>query len=264
MKRSTRLIAGLAVLLIGLPAAASAHMPYLWPGQFDLTQRDHVTVQASFSEDIFIPEIVMKSDAWQVRGPDGVTPITKVTYLRDLAVFEVDTPKAGTYRISSGVRLGRMGKMFKDANGAWEMVDEDGAPPKGATLMDVQSVTQADVYVSKGEPTDAVLAPAGKALELRPLTHPNRIVVGQPASFELLFDGKPLAGVSVEVFRAAGNYDGRKTLATVKTDAAGRFSLTAPDAGGYMTLVRYRAAAPAGAESQYRSYTHTLTFEAVD
>lgn len=264
MKTPTRLIAGLAALLVSLPAAASAHMPYLLPGQFDVTSRDHVTVQASFSEDIFLPDIVMKSEGWQVRGPDGVTAISKVTYLRDLAVFEVETPKPGAYRISSGVRLGRMGKMFKGADGQWEMVGEGGPAPAGAALVDVQSVTQAEVYVSKGEPDDAVLAPVGQGLELRPITHPNKIFVGKPAGFALLFDGKPLAGVSVEVFRAAGQYDGQKTLATVKTDAAGRFNVTTPDAGTYMTLIRYRAAAPADAGVPYRSYTHTLTFEATD
>lgn len=262
MKISNRLIAGAVALLLAAPASAWAHMPYLLPNGFEVGVRDHVTIEASFAEDAFVPEVVMKSDSWEVRGPDGAAPITKVTYLRDLAVFEVDTPKAGAYRISSGVRLGRLGKMYKAADGSWTVVGEEAPAPAGVELVPVQSVTQADVYVSKGEPTDDVLAPTGKALELRPITHPNKIFVGEPAKFELLFDGKPLAGATVEIFRSAGIYDGRKALTAVKTDAAGRFSLTAPDAGTYLTLVRHRAAAPAGSATAYRSYSHTLTFEA--
>jgi uncharacterized GH25 family protein len=253
MNRKIRLIAGLGAVLLAAPASAWAHMPYLLPGQFDVTSRDHLTVQASFTE-----------DGWQVRGPDGSAPIAKVTYLRDLAVFEVDTPKPGAYRISSGERLGRKGAMYKKPDGAWTMVGESGPAPEGAEQVEVQSVTQAEVYVSKGEPTDDVLAVSGKGLELRPITHPNKIFAGTPASFELLFDGKPLSGAKVEVFRSAGVYDGRKTLEAPTTDAAGRFSVTAPDAGTYLTLVRHRAAAPADAETPYRSYTHALTFEATE
>jgi len=262
MKNPNRLIGGLVALMLAAPASALAHMPYLLPNGFDVGVRDHVTIEASFAEDAFVPEVVMKSDGWEVRGPDGVAPITKVTYLRDLAVFEVDTPKAGAYRISSGIRLGRMGKMYKAADGSWTVVGEEAPAPAGAELVPVQSVTQADVYVSKGEPTDGVLAPTGKALELRPITHPNRIFAGEAASFELLFDGKPLAGATVEVFRSAGVYDGKKALPATTTDKAGRFSLTAPDAGTYLTLVRHRATSPAGSETPYRSYSHTLTFEA--
>lgn len=260
MKR--RLIAAAGALLLTAPGVALAHMPYLLPGQFDVTSRDHLTVQASFTEDVFAPDVVMKSDAWQVRGPDGTAPIANVTYLRDLAIFEVATPKPGAYRISSGARLGRKGKMFKDAAGAWEMVADGRTAPEGAETAEVQSVTTAEVFVSKGAPSADVLAVSGEGLELRPVTHPNEIFVGAPASFELLFDGKPLAGAKVEVFRSAGLYDGKKALEAQTTDATGRFSVTAPDAGTYLTLVRHRAAAPAGAETAHRSYTHALTFEA--
>ncbi len=262
MNRQTRLIAGFAALLLTAPASALAHMPYVLPGQFELTGRDHVTLTASFAEDAFVPEVVMKSDAWSVRGPDGAAPIAKVTYLRDLTVFEVDTPRNGAYRISSGERTGRVGKMYKAADGQWTMVGEGGPAPAGAETVDVQSMTVAEVYVSKGEPTDDVLSATGKGLELRPITHPNRIFAGEAARFELLFDGRPLAGARVEIYRSAGLYDGRKALEPVTTDAAGRFALTAPDAGTYMTLVRHRATAPAGSPTPFRSYSHTLTFEA--
>ncbi len=252
-----------AGVLAAAPGMAQAHMPYMLPNLFDLTDRDHVTVQASFTEDPFQAEVVMKSDAWHVRGPGGaVTPISGVTYLRDLAVFEAPIAAKGTYRVSSGERFGRKGKMYRDAKGQW-IISEGKDKPAGAELVDVQSMTLAEVYVTRGGPSPDALAPTGKSLELRPITHPSEIFAAQPASFELLFEGKPVSGAHVEVFRSAGAYDGKKQLAgQITTDAAGRFAITPPDAGTYLALIRHRTAAPTGAETPYRSYSYTLTFEA--
>jgi uncharacterized GH25 family protein len=260
-----RKIVGLAGLLaLAAPGVALAHMPYLLPNMFDAGDRDHVTVQGGFAEDAFVPEVVMKSDAFHVRGPTGSTPIASPTYLRDLTVFEAALPTKGTYRISSGERFGRKGKMYRAANGEWTMGGEGGAPPAGVTLVDVQSMTLADVYVTRGAPTAEVLAPTGKGLELKPVTHPSEIYAKAPASFVLLFEGKPVSGATVEVFRAAGLYDGKKLAAQAKTDTGGGFSITPPDAGTYLALIRYRTTAPAGAETPYRSYAYTLTFEATE
>lgn len=257
----TRLLAG--VVALAAPTAALAHMPFLLPNTFDAGQRDHVTVQGGFAEDAFVTEVVMKSDAFHVRGPSGSTPITSPTYFRDLTVFEAPIAAPGTYRISSGERFGRKGKMYKDDKGHWTISEAERAPA-GAVFVDVQSMTLAEVYVSRGAPSDDVLAPTGKNLELKPVTHPNKIFAGAPAKFQLLFEGKPVRGANVELFRAAGIYDGKKKAGEVTTDAGGAFSLTPPDAGTYLALIRHRTEAPAGAETPYRSYSYTLTFEATE
>ena len=106
------------------------------------------------------------------------------------------------------------------------------------------------------------MRPIGTALEIQPLTHPAEIAAGSDARFRLLFDGKPLADTEVTLFRAAGNYDGRKIAATARSDAQGNFTLRPGDAGLYLVLVRHRTAAPAGSETPYRSYTYTLAFDA--
>lgn len=245
--------------------SALAHSPYLKPNVFDATGRDHVTVEAAFTEDIFAAEVVMRSDFFHVIGPNGVTPITNVTYLRDMAVFEAATPVDGTWRLSSGPRIGRNAQMYRTASGDWKMVgEEDDAPPADAPRVDVQSITVAEAYVTRGAPDQAALAPKGQGLELQPLTHPNDIVAGEDAGFQILFDGRPLAGATVTVFREAGRHDGRKIAAELTTDAEGRFTVNAPDPGGYMTQVRHRTEAPAGSNPPYRSYTHTLAFVAQD
>lgn len=253
-------LAGMAWLAAGI---ATADSPYLKPNVHDATGRDHVTVEASFTEDIFQSRVVMRSDFFHVIGPDGTKPITEVTYLRDLAVFEVATPVDGTYRISSGPRIGRTAKMYRATDGSWKMVgEEDSNPPEGTTLVDVQSITVAEVYVTKGAPSNGALQPKGEGLELFPLIHPSDITAGEDAAFQLLFEGRPLADVEVTIFREAGQYDGKKIEATLTTDAQGRFTVRAGDAGAYLTQVRYRTESPAGAATPYRSYTHTLAFVA--
>lgn len=261
LKRTAAAIAGVSLVVA---AAASAHMPYVLPTLFDLGNGDHVTVSASFAEDAFVPEIAMRDAPFHLIKPDGTRgDVGPVTYLRDLAIFEADTKAEGTYRITSGQRAGRKSTMYQ-ADGKWIVQGESDDPiPAGAQLVPVQSMTLADAYVTRGAQNDAALKPFGVALEIQAVTHPNAIASGGAAKFALLFDGKPLAGVEVTLFRAAGVHDGKKVAGKATSDAQGRFSLTPGDAGIYLILVRHRAEAPAGSATPYRSYTYTLAFDAV-
>lgn len=260
---------GVAMALFALSGVANAHMPYVLPTQFDLNKADHVTVESSFAEEAFVPEVAMRDAAFHLIGPDGARlPTGPVTYLRDLSIFEADTKGDGTYRISTGQRAGRKGKMVRQGD-IWVMGGEAPAPQAGPAkpastpeTVEVQSMTLADAYVTRGAPTTAALTPRGEALEVQPVTHPNGITAGSDAAFVLLFNGKPLAGVDVTLFRAAGVYDGRKVAGQVKSDAAGRFILKPGDAGTYLLLVRHRAQSPTGAQTPWRSYSYTLAFDA--
>lgn len=247
---------------IALGSAAQAHMPYLLPTLFDVGKGDHVTVTSSFGEDPFVPEIGMKDAPFHVIKPDGTRgEVGKPTYLRDLTIFEADLSAEGTYRLTTGQRLGRMGRMYS-VDGKWIIAGEDGAPPAGAREVAVQSTTLAEGYVTRGAASDGALKPIGTALEVQPITHPGEITSGRDGRFRLFFDGKPLANTEVTLFRAAGNYDGKKIVATVKSDAQGNFSLRPSDAGIYLMLARHRTEAPAGSATPYRSYTYTLAFDA--
>jgi len=259
--KHARIPATFLALALGA-SAAGAHMPYVLPTLFDVGKGDHITVESAFAEDAFLPEVAMRDAPFHLVGPDGAErPVGPVTYLRDLSIFEADIKADGTYRVTTGQRFGRKGKMFKKGD-AWVMREESGAPQAGLTEVEVQSATLAEAYVTRGQVTQAALKPTGKALEIQAITHPNAITVGAAAEFALLFEGKPLAGAEITLFRSAGLYDGRKVAAQVKSDANGRFTLTPGDAGTYLILVRHRGEAPAGAETPYRSYTYTLAFDA--
>jgi uncharacterized GH25 family protein len=261
LSRTQKTAAFLSIAFMGA-AAAQAHMPYVLPTIFDVGKGDHITVESSFGEDAFVPEVSMRDAPFHLVGPDGKPiPAGSVVYLRDLSVFEADTKVDGTYRVTTGQRFGRIGTMFQK-NGAWVMRGEQGEPEAGTKEVQVQSATIAEAYVTKGAPSQTALKPTGKALEIQAVTHPNSITAGTDAEFVLLFEGKPLAGVELTLFRSAGFYDGRKVAAQVKSDAAGRFKLKPDDAGTYLILVRHRGTAPAGAETPFRSYTYTLAFDA--
>jgi uncharacterized GH25 family protein len=254
-----------AMWAAGLIGAAplSAHMPYVLPSLFDAGTRASVTIEASFTEDAFRPEIAMQNAPFEITGPDGKTvPLGAPVLTHDLTLLDVPLPTDGLYRISSGQRVGRMGKMIREGE-SWKVVGEGAVPPAGATVVDVRSTTLADVYVLRGKPgATGALKPRGTALEIHPLGDPSSYAPGKPARFEILYDGKPLAGEQVSLFREAGFYDGNKQVAIATPDAAGQFAVTAPDPGRYLMLVRHRVG-PSASGGPATSYTVTLTFEAM-
>lgn len=260
MIRSLRagLLGGALLLSLAVPVA-QAHSPYLLPTVFDVSDRKIVTVQGSFAEDFFTPEVVMKSDAYAVIGPDGAKTPVSPTYLREVAVFEAAVEKPGTYRITTGLRGGRTAKAAL-VKGQWEFFEGDKAP---ADAIDMQSLTMADVYVTHGAPTDAALAPIGKGLEFKAVTHPSKITTGKDAVFEVLFDGKPLANQAIEFVAADDRYaDSKPAPKTVTSDAKGRFAVKPDHSGLYHIQSRYRVA-PAAAGQPGQSFTYALTFESL-
>lgn len=245
-----------------LAAPAAAHMPYVVPALFDLGARERVTVEASFTEDAFRPDIAMRDAPFEITDPAGrTTRLAAPMLTADRALAEAALPTDGLYRLSSGLRMGRTGKMFRRGD-AWVMVGEGAAPPAGAALVDVRSVTLADAYVLRGKPgATGALTPRGKGLEIHPLGDPTAVSPGRPARFAILYEGKPVAGEQVTLFREAGLYDGRKQAGEMISAKDGAVTFTPPDAGRYLMLVRHRTELPAVSEG-HASFTATLAFEA--
>lgn len=242
----------------GLMAPAGAHSPYLLPNMFTLEKRDHVTVEASFTEAFFAPDVAMKSDDYHVVGPDGQKVALTPVYLKDLAVLEVPTAADGTYRISTGARTGRTAKAYlKD--GQWEFLEPGEEPPAGAEAVDMISLTQADTYVTRGAGDAAALAPRNSGLEIVPVTHPSEAVAGEGVSFRLLFEGQPLADQAVLLHRDGETLAGIAPV-EVKTAADGSFAVTAAEPGAYLVMTRHRVG-PAEASGPHRSFTATVSFE---
>ncbi len=256
------LAVGAALAGLLMASGAQAHSPYMLPSAFDVSGRKIVTVQGAFSENFFSPEVVMKSDGYAVIGPDGKRIALTPTYLREMALVEVPVEAAGTYRVTTGPRVGRTAKAAL-VQGKWVFLEGPSAAPAGAQVVDMTSLTTADVYVTKGKPSAAALAPIGKGLEFVAVTHPSSIFTGQDAVFDVLFDGKPLPGQEVTLSAGDDRYADAKTPPrTLKSDAKGRFAVKVERSGVYQIQTRYRVApAPGGLAAQ--SHTYSLTFESL-
>jgi len=247
---------------IAFAGVASAHSPYLLPNHFDVSKRDHVSVQASFTEDYLVPDVVMKSDDFHAVLPDGSkSPLTPV-YTKDLAVLDADTAVDGTYRISSGLRSGNTRKAALLPDGEWKFIRESDTPPAGGKVYEVTSITRADVYVSRGAPTDKALAPSGKGLEFQMLTHPNKLLVGGEKKLRVLVDGKPAPGVRLGVQKAALEANPTAPV-EVTSDDQGIAALPISSAGIYHVMARHRFVVP-GAEARAESHTYALTLEVAE
>ncbi|MEL7540949.1 MAG: DUF4198 domain-containing protein [Pseudomonadota bacterium] len=254
------LLIGAAALVSG--AAASAHTSYMLPSVFNTSEGQMVTVQCSFTEDFPNPEVAVKSDDYHVILPDGSRDAFDTqTDLRQLIVLENELEAEGTYRLTTGVRLGRMSRRAL-VDSEWVPVFGPNAEvPEAATeVKTAQTETVADVYVSKGAPSWDAIAPLGR-LAFVPKTHPNEIFAGEAFDLSVMFDGAPLADQKMSVYRSGGNYEEPKFGIEEMTDAEGGLSLTIEQPGVYMVMTRHRADAPDGAATDERGYTTSLTFE---
>ncbi len=60
-----------ALLLAALALPAAAHTPYLAPASFEVRPDSVVTLDASFAETFFVPEVVFDNSTFAVTLPDG-------------------------------------------------------------------------------------------------------------------------------------------------------------------------------------------------
>lgn len=259
LRRAALALTVVPAAMAAMTAPASAHTAYMLPSLFSANQETAVTIQSSFAEHFFRPEVAVDSDDWHVLLPDGTrAPFVNVAKLRQVVVLEGDLKQEGTYRFTTGVRRGRTGQNAL-VNGKWEPVR--GAAPAGAQLRTTQTETVSDVYVTKKGPTRAPVDAQIGRLVLHPVTHPSDVALDTKFDLQVLFDGRPLPGLKLELDRGDADYDATPAHREVTTGPDGRVSLTFDKPGAYILMARHRADAPAGSTTDERSYTTTLTFE---
>lgn len=264
MKSAIRCIAltgVMGLIAVGsLGSSAQAHTSYLLPNVFSANTEDYVTLESSFTEKFFQPEVTVDSADFHVVLPDGNrAAFETVSKLHQVVLLESPLKQEGTYRFTTGVRLGRVGKVAL-VGGEWKPVH--GEVPAGATQIKTsQTETVADVYVTKKAPTRAAVDKQIGRLVIQPVTHPSDTTVEGGFTAKILFDGKPLAGQTVSVDRGGSEYEEVKYHQDVNTGPDGSLSLKFDKPGVYLILTRHRAAAPAGAATDERSYSTSLTFE---
>lgn len=252
-----------AALIVSLVAPANAHTSYMLPNVFTANLEEFVTVESSFSEDFFRPEVAVQSDDFHVILPDGTRQdFETVTSLKQVVVLESPLEQDGTYRFSTGVRRGSPSIRAK-VDGEWVGLREFGGevPDNATETKTRQTETVADAYLTKKAPTRAPVDVQLGRLVIQPITHPSDAYLGEPFEFQVLFDGEPMIGQTVVIDRGSSRYDEVKYHEEIETGVSGNVSLGFKTPGVYLIMTRYAAPAPEGAETDERSYTTSLTLE---
>lgn len=256
----------IAAASLALPFAAQAHTAWLLPSATVLPLKSYVTVDAGISSDAFIANhMPLRLDGLVITAPDGsaAAPENALTG-KFRSTFDVNLAVPGTYRltvINSGLNASY------DAAGErkrWRGKPENFAkevPADAAKLEVSESFGRVETFVTDGPKNVEALKPTGKGIELVPVMHPNDLFVGEPAQFKLLLDGAPAAGLKVGVVRGGMRYRNQQNEIEVKTDAAGAFSITWPEAGQYLLTSDARDDKAALKPATQRRLSYTASFE---
>ena len=110
--------------------------------------------------------------------------------------------------------------------------------PDAKIIQSTHRWSQTTTFVTVKEYTQGVLEATGAFLEIVPVTHPNKILVGKPFVVRVLSRGQLVPGQQVQAYSEMGSgYD--TPLATV-TDADGECELIFPSPGMYLLTTQLR------------------------
>lgn len=230
----------LAVLSVSLclPLSALAHKQWLLPSKTVLPVGAWITVDAGVSTDPFYADHnPLKLDNLVITAPDGSAALPENSLTGKLrSTFDLQLSQAGTYKlavVSSGLSANW------DDNGQpkrWRGMPENFAkevPADAKELKVTQSLARIEAFATAGSPNATALKPTGSGLELQPVTAPTDLYTGEAAQFRLLLDGKPAAGLKVEVLPGGSRYRNSQNEIELTTDPQGLVSVTWPQPGLY-------------------------------
>ncbi|KJV38430.1 putative GH25 family protein [Brevundimonas sp. UYEF29] len=237
MKKTIALLTLAAAL--AAPMAAQAHRAWLAPTATTLSGTDAwVGFDAGMSNQVFNPDhAAMRLTGLTITAPDGsaVQPENAMQG-RYRSTFDAHLTQNGTYKIANVMNGVMASYTLNGEQKRWRGAASDypAGLPEGATnVQATRTASRIETFVTLNNPTDTVFKTTGEGLELVPVTHPNDLVVGEPATFKLLNNGQPAANVDVTVARGGLRYRDNPEESTLKTNAEGAFTITWPEAGMY-------------------------------
>lgn len=228
-----------SLLVLTAPMSASAHKMWLLPSETVLSgPNPSITVDAAISNDVFFfNHHALPLAGLSITAPDGskLAPENQAT-LRYRSVFDVALPQKGTYRIAA-LTSNVLATWEEDGERKFYRGNKEGFAtrvPAGARELKVtEAVGRVETFVTNGPPTVDALKAVGEGIELIPITHPNDLYAGESATFKLIVDGKPGAGLEVEIVRGGIRYRDAQEEIQVKADDQGVFSVQFDEAGMY-------------------------------
>ncbi|OZI71168.1 DUF4198 domain-containing protein [Bordetella genomosp. 12] len=254
----------LAAALI-LPLGAHAHDMWLLPSSTVLSGANGwVTVDAAVSNDKFYANHApLRLDNLVIIAPDGSQVQAENAHRGKLrSTFDLPLAQAGTYRlavVNDGVFArwkedGKPKRYFGKAEGLAEAV-----PAKAQDLEITQALGRVETFVTSGKPSP--LKPVGRGLEMVAVSHPNDLYSDEAATFQMMVDGKPAAGLEVTVVPDGGRYRDKVEEITLKTDAQGKFQIKWPRPGMYWVEARQEDKHVSVPKATMRRLTYAGTLE---
>lgn len=264
MSPACRLAAVAALLSLAAAPAAHAHRAWLLPGSTVLSGAEPwVTVDGAISNTLFYADHQpMRLDGVKAIGPDGAeVPLQNASTGKYRSTFDVKLAQPGTYKIVTATDMTMASYKVGGETKRWRGAAADVATaiPKQATDVQVsRNVRRVETFVTSGAPSTGALKTTGKGLELEPITHPNDLVASEKGRFRLLLDGKPAAGVEVEVVLGDVRYRAKGPELKITTGGDGVFEVIWPEAGMYWIEAGVRGAANGAAPAQNAAYIATF------
>ncbi|WP_439810660.1 DUF4198 domain-containing protein [Bordetella bronchiseptica] len=226
-----------AALTLALPLAAQAHDVWVLPSSTVLSGVDSwITVDAAVGNDKFyFNHAPLRLDGLDIVAPDGsAAQAENVSRGKVRSTFDLQLKQNGTYRVAV-VNDGVFARWKEDGKSKRYFGKPEGmaaAVPANAQELEIsQSLGRVETFVTAGKP--GAIKPVGKGLELVAVSHPNDLYSDEPATFQMLLDGKPAAGLDIEIVPNGSRYRDKIEEIELKTDADGKFQVKWPQPGMY-------------------------------
>ena len=269
MKPSFLKLCAAATAALLVAGAASAHRAWILPSTFTLSGDEQwVSVDGAISNNLFYPNHhALNLDSLTVTAPDGTrVAIENASSGKYRSAFDVKLDRQGTYRISSGgtgySASWDEGGERKRWRGTEETLKADAVASKPGVEI-TRSIRRIETFVTLGTPSLGVFGAEGTGLELKPVTHPNDVFAGEDVTFQFLLDGKPAAGVAVEIVRGNDRYRDAEGGLTLTTGADGGITFKPAEAGPYWLSAEYEGAGTLDGSPIRVRTTYVATFEAL-
>lgn len=198
-----------------------------------------VSFDAAISNNLFFANHAAASlETMAATGPDGKpVEIQNGKEGKVRTTFDLELTKPGTYKVavvrsmlSAQWKEGEEVKRWRGPAAEFAKQNLKGKPE----LKVFENQSRVETVVTSGEPTNEVLKPTGKGLELVvDKNHPNDLVTGEKASFALQLNGKPAAKVKVTVVKGDDRYRDEPGETVLTTDDKGAFEVSFSEAGRY-------------------------------
>ncbi len=257
-----------SLFLVGLlSASAHAHKTWVRPSQTNLSGPEPwVTVDAAVSNDLFyFNHFPLRLDGLKITAPDGGSvEATNQSVGRYRSVFDLQLQQDGTYRIAV-INQGLFATWQENGQPQrWRGNAESFAtqvPKDASDLRVTESIGRIETFVTKNAPTTTAMEPVGKGIELLPVSHPNDLVSGEKGTFRLLVEGKPAAGLEIEVIRGETRYRNSMDSMKVTTNSEGEFTVAWPEPGMYWLTTSTEDSVTSVPQAGTRRLSYTVTLE---